>query len=387
MSKKTMIVAASSIVGILVLLILFVWLLSAFKKNYTTYENVEEKMILAAKNYYKTYPDLLPVDEGKYTLQYSALVEGKFIKPLNELLKDGDSCTAEVNVYKNDIDYDYIPRLYCGENYQTTELYQKILSENPVVTEGSGLYQDEHGGYYFRGKLENVYVSLGSYAKGRNTVEIIWKIMGIDANGNIKIKSLTAFNNKTTYDNRYNIDTKRYTGYNDFEGSQLRDFLIKMNNDSIETNSYALLTNEEKQKLVPMPLCVGKRKEKSKKNDGSVECATQTEPLYFGTITPYEFIRASLDENCKKVNDLSCGNFNYLYDSSTVELSVTASKTDNYKVYVLNGSTFYLSNANNTKKVYPTAYINSRVLYRTGDGSKANPYKLIIKNTSSKKKK
>ena len=135
-----------------------------------------------------------------------------------------------------------------------------------------------------------------------------------------------------------------------------------------------------------MPLCVGKRKQTSKKNDGSVECATQTEPLYFGTITPYEYIRASLDENCKKVNDLSCGNFNYLHDSSAIELSVTASKTDNYQVYVLNGSIFNLSKANNLKKIYPTAYINSRVLYRTGDGSKTNPYKLFITKTSTTKK-
>ena len=83
MSKKTMIIAGCSIIGILVLLILFVWLLTAFKKNYVTYEKLEEKMVVAADKYYKTYPELLPVDEGKYTLQYNALVENNLIKPLN----------------------------------------------------------------------------------------------------------------------------------------------------------------------------------------------------------------------------------------------------------------------------------------------------------------
>ncbi len=370
MSKKTMIIAGSSVVAIFVILILFVWLLSVFKTSYTTYEKVEDKMVEAASNYYKTYPELLPVDEGKYTLQYSALVEGKFIKPLNELLKDGDKCSAEINVYKNNIGYDYIPKLNCGQNYQTLELFQKILNENPVTTTGSGLYQNADGSYYFRGKIDNNYVSLGITGNGKRQKEILWRILGIDAYGNIKILSETRFNDKVVYDNRYNINEGKNSGYNDYSGSLLKDFLIKMNNEE------AFLTNEEKQKLIPQPLCYGKRTIKDSINDGSIECSLKSEPLYYGTITPYEFIRASLDENCNKVTDRSCGNFNFLYNNSTTSWSITATSENTYQAYMLNGSTFDLSRANTKKNVYPTAYLSARNLYRTGSGTIDDPYKL-----------
>ena len=371
MSKKSMIIAGSSIVAVLVLLILIVWLLSVFKKSYTTYEKVEEKMVNAANKYYKTYPELLPVNEGKYTLQYSALVEGEFIKPLNELLKDGDSCTAEVNVYKDGDNYDYIPKINCGTNYQTLELFQKIINENPVVTTGSGLYQNEDGSLYFRGKIDNNYVILGRTGTGRRERDIVWRILGIDANGNIQMVSETSFNDKVAFDNRYNIKEGKYTGYNDYIDSVLKDYLVRMN------NTEEFLKENEKQKLVKMPICYGKRKTTDTVNDGSIECKEKSDPLYFGTITPYEFIRASLDENCNKVYDKSCGNFNYLYNNAISKWTVTSTTENTFQSYLLTGASFELTKASSTKAVYPTAYISARVLYRTGTGTLEDPYKIV----------
>ncbi len=382
MSKKSMVIAGCSIIGVLVLLILIVWLLSAFKKNYLTYEKVEEKMVAAAEKYYKTYPELLPVDEGKYTLQYSALVEGQFIKPLNELLKDGDSCTAEVNVYKNNIGYDYIPKLDCGIVYKTYELYQKIINDHPVTTTGSGLYQSEDGSYYFRGKVTDNYVKLGSTGSGKKKKDILWRILSIDSHGNIQIKSTVSFTDRVVYDSRYNINMSKTTGYNDFEGSMLKDFLIKMNNEEL------LLTNEEKQKLITQELCTGKRKTTDIINDGSIECNTKSAPMYFGTITPYEYIRASLDTNCAKVSDRSCGNFNYLHNTDSIsEWTITGAEDNTYQVYSFNGEIFELSRANISKRVFPTAYISSRNLFKSGSGTKDDPYILIVEKTSSTTKK
>lgn len=374
MSKKTIIIAGSSIIGILVLLILFVWLLTTVKKKYVTYEKLEEKMVEAANKYYKTYPEMLPADEGKYTLQYGSLVEGGFIKPLNELLKDGDECTAEVNVYKNNASYDYIPKIDCGANYRTTELSERIIIDNPIVETGSGLYRDENGGYFFRGKVENNYFALGITGSGKKKKDILWRIISIDENGNVKLLSLTGFKERTVYDDRYNVETLKNSGYNDYEGSKLKDFLIRMNNEE------ALLTNAEKQKLVPMPICVGKRALTDITNDGSIECAEKSSPLYFGTITPYEFIRASLDENCSKVSDRSCGNFNYLYNVELSEWTVTSIPDNSYQAYALNGDVFEPAKANLNKKVYPTAYINSRTLYRYGSGTLEDPYRFEEKN-------
>ena len=375
MSKKSMIIAGCSIIGVLILFILIVWILTAFKKNYVTYEKAEEKMVEAAKKYYKTYPELLPVEEGKYSLQYSALVEGKFIKPLNEILKDGDTCFAEVDVYKNNNDYDYIPKLDCGQAYKTLELNQKILEDNPVTDAGSGLYKSDSGVYYFRGKITNNYITLGSTGSGKNQKQILWRILSIDENGNIQIKSLTAFESRIAYDNRYNINVHKNNGYNDYEGSILKDYLIKMSNGT------SFLKDEEKAKLVPQQLCIGQRKITDKINDGSIECAQKSEPLYFGTITPYEYVRASLDENCIRPVNRSCGNFNYLYinSDSTSEWSVTSTSESTDQAYALNGPVFELIRTSTSRKVFPTAYISARTLYKGGTGTKGDPYIIVTK--------
>ena len=375
MSKKSMIIAGCSIIGVLILLILIVWLLTAFKKNYVTYEQAEEKMVQAAKDYYKTYPELLPVEEGKYSLQYSALVEGKFIKPLNEILKDGDTCFAEVNVYKNNNSYDYIPKLDCGQAYQTLELTQKILNDNPVTTSGSGLYQGDGGSYYFRGKVANNYIALGTTGSGKKQKKILWRILSIDENGNIQIISETAFDNRTVYDNRYNIDVHKTQGYNDFQNSVLKEFLIKMSDGT------SFLNENEKAKLVPQQLCIGKRKITDVINDGSIECAEKSEPMYFGTIALYEYIRISLDENCLRPTNRSCGNFNFLYNSadSSTNWIVTATPENTNQAYSMDGPVFALTKANSSRKVYPTAYISSRVLYKTGSGTSSDPYVIVTK--------
>ena len=42
MSKKTIIILGSSIIGILILLLIVVWLITVFKPRYYSYETVEE---------------------------------------------------------------------------------------------------------------------------------------------------------------------------------------------------------------------------------------------------------------------------------------------------------------------------------------------------------
>ena len=62
MSKKTMIIVAGGIVGLIVALILIVWLMSIFRTHYFTYEEVREKIITASESYYKTHPEMLPTE-------------------------------------------------------------------------------------------------------------------------------------------------------------------------------------------------------------------------------------------------------------------------------------------------------------------------------------
>lgn len=198
----------------------------------------------------------------------------------------------------------------------------------------------------------------------------VWRILGIDEKGNIKLLSLTGFKEKTVYDDRYNVETAKTSGYNDYAGSKLKDFLIRMSNED------TFLTNEEKQKLISQQLCIGKRKLTDEINDGSIECSELSEEVLYGTITPYEYIRASLDENCKKVSDRSCGNFNFLYVGGSSSWSITSIPDNSYQSYTLVGDVFEAVKPNLNKKVYPTVYVSSRTLYKAGTGTIDDPYRL-----------
>ena len=381
MSKKTMIIVAGSVVGLIIALLLVVWLISIFRTKYFSYEEVRDKIITASESYYKTHPEMLPTEDGKYTLQYSALVNEGFIKPLNELLKDGNDCTAEIYVYKDEDNYDYVPKLACGNNYRNVELYQKVLDANPVVEFGSGLHTNtaEDGTiteYYFRGKVKNNYVRLG-YIKDINNEQqpMLWRILSIDKDGVMKIISTEPYANKMVYDNRYNENDKLFNGYNDFENSVLKSMLVKISNNE------SFLSTKQKSKLVKKPVCYGNRRGADETKDGSIECSKKSEPLYFGTITPYEWMRISLDENCVNQRDLSCTNFNFLY--GTLGTSWTTIATDLYtdKAFIFNGASFELKMTNSSYSIYPTAYVKPSSLYISGNGTKNSPYQLFKTTT------
>ena len=377
MSKKTLIIIGSSIIGVLVLLLIVVWLITVFGNHYYTYEKVEQKIIEATEKYYKNYPEMLPVGDGKYNLSYSALVEKEYIKPLNEMLKDGDSCTAEILVINQNNNYSYVPKLNCGEAYETRELYKKVLVDNTVVTEGSGLYQAEDGTYYFRGKVDNNYVALGVASSRKKENDILWQIISINPDNTIRMKALSHSEERTPYDDRYNENRGSFFGYNDFKDSILKDFLIKMDKED------QLLTKEQKSKLVATQLCAGKRSSKDKTTDGSSECSVKTDEfMIFGTMLPYEFMRASLDQNCKKATDYSCANFNFLATNNTSsEWSSIGDSSVNYYAYNFTGITYETSTTKSEKYVYPVVTVSEYAFIKSGSGTESDPYRLFKKET------
>ena len=378
MSKKTLIILGSSIIGVLILLLIIVWLLSVFGNHYTTYEKVEEKIVEATTKYYKNNPEMLPVTDGKFNLSYTALVDGEYIKPLNELLKDGDTCQAEIIVISNDSNYNYIPKLSCGEAYESRELYKQVLKDNPVVTEGSGLYQASDGTYYFRGKIENNYVALGTTTGRKKEIDILWQIMSIGPDNTIRMKSLSHPEDRTSFDDRYNEERGSFFGYNDFKNSVLKEYLIKLDKNDI------FLNKDEKSRLVATQQCAGKRTEKDTTKDGSSECEIKTdEKMIFGTMIPYEFMRASLDNNCKNIFDYSCANFNYLAsNSSSSEWSSIADSVNSYYVYSFTGNAYDKNAAKSEKYVYPVVTVNEYAFVKSGNGTETDPYRLIKKNTT-----
>lgn len=373
MSKK-LIIIASAIIGVLVLLLLVLWIMSLFSHKYYTYEQVEAKMVEATEKFYKNNPEILPVNDGRSTLSYNTLVENEFIKPLNELLRDGDSCTAEMGIIKNENEYTYIPKLVCSDKYATIELADHIINNNEVVTEGSGLYSDGQGGYYYKGKIDNNYVTLGSFKRegSKDLIGILWQIISIDKDGSIKVRALYPAG-KAKFDNRYNETQGKKIGYNDFEMSLLKEKLKEIEKGE------EFLTNDQKAYLMKSKLCIGKRSDTDTSKDGSTECSTLTQDDYlFGLLYPYEYMRGSLDNNCKNMFSQSCQNYNFLSgEGFGSNWTTIASPTSNYEVYQFDGETYSIERTEKERSLFVTAKLIPYTIFKSGDGTRDNPYKLI----------
>ena len=371
MNKRNIIILGSSIIIVLVLLLLILWLLSIFGHRHLTYEQVESKMVNATEKFYKEHPEILPTVDGKSTLSYNVLVENGYIDPLNKLLQDGDSCSAETVVIKDGNNYNYIPKLTCADKYATKSLYEQVFANNDVVTSGSGLYRDENGEYYFKGKNLNNYVSLGVNTSKKDTA-LLWQILSIKDN-QIKIRA-TFKSERTPFDTRYNEDKKYESGYNTFDNSTIKDFLTNLDKNS------TFLSSEQRNILVRQNLCIGARSLSESSKDGSVECSTVTNEKYlFGLAAPYEYMRASLDDNCNVTDSKSCENLNFLIDEEnyTSTWTLTANSENTHEVLYFDGIQIQPSSARNNKTLLLTATISEYALYRSGDGSLENPYKLF----------
>ena len=352
-SNKSFFIFCASIIGILVIALLIIWIISLTKKNYTTYEKVIEKMETATIEYYKKHEK--PLENGEHYLAYETLVEAGYIKPLNKLLKNGDSCSAHVIVTNNDARYSYTPYLNCvGDNgYSSTELYKMLTDSNNIVNSGSGLY---HVGseYYYRGEVTNNYIQLGIVTKNDKKIDNIWRIISIESDGTIKIRNTTSTNSSYSWDDRYNVNFGYNYGYNTFELSRLK----------------------YRNKLVAKKLCVAPRIDDDPSKDGSTECSVMSNDTYVvGTITPYEYMRISLDDNCKRTVSNSCANYNYLANGNqNVEWTITAFNDNNYQSYSFNGAKLSPDYDYSEKYLYLTAYLSDKTFYVSGNGTLNSPY-------------
>ena len=98
----------------------------------------------------------------------------------------------------------------------------------------------------------------------------------------------------------------------------------------------------------------------------------------FSTLTPYEYIRASLDENCKKLTDKSCSNFNFISNKDNgSEWVITSTPENNYQAYIFDGSYFYLSDTRRSNYLHLVTNLSEFVFYKSGLGTIDDPY--IIK--------
>ncbi len=343
--------------GIVVLVIVIAIIVVVILTKTVPYPEIERRMQNAAINFYKDNSELLPQTEnGEVRIGLNELEE-KYIKPIQKMVKKGVICNGEVRVIKNGEDYLYIPYLNCGDEYTTIELYKVITSENNIVTSGSGLYK-QGDIYSFRGENVNNYVKFAGK---------VWRIIKIDENNNIKLIE-TEKRDSLPYDDRYNNDKGYNIGFNDFLVSRLYESLQKIYSNPENFNSI------ERASIVSSPLCIGKRDINETNNDGSVECSAKTDLEPLGLIQINEYINASLDQNCKKIGDASCQNYNYLHAYDKAWWTLTTDKSNSYGVYRIDTRGAEVVNASAYAAPRITLLINSNIIYKSGDGTQANPY-------------
>ncbi len=209
MDQKMMKTLGMVIAGFVVFILVLFFISSCSGGKYT-YEKLQEKMLVIAKNYYEGNEKELPSqdkDTRSYTLK-KMISDGK-IEELTELFDNENiKCDGNVTVTNNNGHYLYTPYLSCGKDYQTTYLKDKIV-ENSLVESGPGLYETADS-YIFRGDVKNNYVSFSGKT---------FRIIRINDDGTIRLIDNVGIS-EVIWDSKYNTNVKDSRGVNDYVVSE-----------------------------------------------------------------------------------------------------------------------------------------------------------------------
>ena len=360
--KKKLMKVMLIVLGFLVFLLIVILIISVVSNGNKSYEEIEKELKNAAIEYYKVQSGLLPREEGEtVTVKAKTLADAGFMKPLSELRKN-ESCSGRVEVTKIKDNIVYTPYLDCGDNYTTKELYKAIL-EQGIVTTGAGLY-DMNGEKVYRGDDVNNYVSLDKQ---------VFRIVKVTSDNKILlILNEIDSTMSSYYDDRYNPIKQFNSGFNDYKISRIYTYLDNLYNGKGEIQ---LLSDNDKEKLTPFNLCIGKRTPTEIVNNNTVECSDVLENQMIGLLTVSDYINASLDTNCKATTNKSCQNYNYLELKNIDWWLVTGNSLNNYESYIVKMSGYIDETTTSSyKKIRPVIMLNNNVMIKSGDGSVSNPF-------------
>ena len=323
------------------------------------YETMEANLSNAAQRLVNTNKSLLPKKIEETTkVQLDTLIKNEVIKELRANEDNNVLCTGYVSITKkNDNEYVYRPYLKCGKYYETKTIAQYILDNEPIVTEEAGLYQ-KGVTYVYRGENPNNYVLLDNK---------YYRIISINQDKELKLISTSRYDDSIVWDDRYNSNKKRNYGINNFEKSRLKDSL-----ERIYYSSY--FSDLSRSFIKPHDICIGKRNYYDNDFSGKAECSVVSKDKNIGLIQVNEYLYASIDPGCTTGQSPECGNYNYMMNISTTITTQTACEENTHQVYKLSGGVVSATNASSSFRVYPVIYLNSGVLYKSGNGSMNNPY-------------
>ena len=349
MDKRKLYVMGGSIIGIILFLLLCMMFLSSCS-NKGSYTKLEKKLLEAAKKSVEN-GDVV-VQEGTSTYVTSdQLITAGYMKSLDKYKNDG--CTASVTIMNNGEEYNYIPYISCN-NYKTTTL-KEIIIEDSLVTSDDGLYY-ENGEYIFKGKNPNNIVSFDGS---------LWYIIKIDSNGNLKLVSADSSKQSVAWDTKFNEDTNRTSGENDYKTSNIHDIL---------NETYEGFKSSNKKHLMAFNQCVGKRNEDSIAKVSSVDCAETLEKQYLGLISPSDYALASYDKDCNDILSGSCINFNYLFNVLDETWTANAIANDSYEVILYAPGRIQRADAREGHHYHTVIYISGDEKFVDGYGTKEDPY-------------
>ncbi len=352
-----------AIATIVIVLLLFIF--SIITSRNKSYSDIEDIMKRSAERYYSANKNLLPKATGG-TVEVSAqkLANLNYMKDLSSYKKE--TCSGKVVVENNDDDYIYVAYLDCGSKYKTTELFRKVTAEENVVTSQDGLYLNNDE-YVFRGENINNYITFGSQ---------LWRIVKVTKDNEVVlIKEGRYNNNNYPFDDRYNSSKGYNTGINDFNVSRMKQYL---DNIYDATDDHDILFPEKsKSYIVKHSYCIGKRSTKSDGKDYSAECSSLSEMMKVGLLSASDYMNASLDSACTNISSSNCQNYNYLVNHQ-IEWWLSTSVSDNsYETYYITSyGAIKTANDVSYKSIRPVIYLNSKTMFKDGDGSEKNPYQV-----------
>ncbi len=347
------------VVFIIAIVVIVVFFGGKNVKSSSSYSNMESNLVLTTKKYLNDNKKLIPKNNGEISkVNIDTLVNEKYMKDLFAIEDSNIKCSGYVQIINKEGNYDYVPYVKCGKYYETKKISDYILDNYVEIVNEDGLYKMGEK-YVFKGEDPNNYIKLGNR---------IYRIIEINEKGELKLISTERYIDQVVWDDRYNVERDKDDGINDFSKSRLKDSLKEVFED------VEFFTEEEKNKIVEHDICIGKRTKTDVSIDGASECQQQYPNQKISIIQLSEYSRASIDPNCKTINDKACINYNYMKNISSSMRTITASADNTYQVYLVNNGVADLVRASASFSLYPVIYIDNLSIYNSGDGSLENPY-------------
>ena len=162
---------------------------------------------------------------------------------------------------------------------------------------------------------------------------------------------------------------------NGYSASRVKEYLDKIYDNPVKDDGEKLLSKKDETRILAYSLCTAKRSPKSEKNDNTEECAETLKNQKYGLLTLSDYLYASVDPNCKSASTKSCKNYNYLVNKESSWWLVTANNENTSTVFQVgrNGAVT-AETASNYAVVRPVILLNSKILYKKGEGTLEKPY-------------